>query len=310
VRPRARPQAGEPDGTRPPPGLPLSHALLALAVVFVWGTNFVFMHVAVEALPPLFTAWLRFALACGPMLVLARPAGVPWRALAAYGALIGAGQFGLLFTALTGFVSPGLASLVVQTQVFFTIGLAVVFDGERVRRTQWLALAIAAGGLVLIAAAGRGSGDVTAAGLGLVLGAAACWAAGNQITRRLPPRPDGRPVPMLPFVVWSSVFALPPLALLSLAIEGPAAIAAGVQRADAAVWAAVAWQAVGNTLFGYAAWGFLLARHPAARVAPLALGVPVFGMLASAAWLGEAMPAWKWAAAALVIGGLALNARK
>jgi O-acetylserine/cysteine efflux transporter len=103
------------------------------------------------------------------------------------------------------------------------------------------------------------------------------------------------------------VFALPPLIALSLWLEGPARIAEGLAAADLGVWAAVAWQALGNTLFGYAAWGWLLARHPVASVAPLALGVPVFGMACSALWWGEPMPAWKLAAAALVIAGLALN---
>jgi O-acetylserine/cysteine efflux transporter len=69
----------------------------------------------------------------------------------------------------------------------------------------------------------------------------------------------------------------------------------------------VAWQTVGNTLFGYSAWGWLLARHPAATVTPMALLVPVFGMGASALLLGEPLPAWKLLAAALVMAGLALN---
>ena len=73
------------------------------------------------------------------------------------------------------------------------------------------------------------------------------------------------------------------------------------------MWAAVLWQAVGNTLFGYASWGWLLSRYPAATVAPMALLVPVFGMAASAWYLGESLPAWKLGAAALVLSGLALN---
>ena len=62
-----------------------------------------------------------------------------------------------------------------------------------------------------------------------------------------------------------------------------------------------------DTLFGYAAWNWLLARHPAATVAPSALLVPVFGMSASAWLLGEPLQGWKLLAAGLVIGGLALN---
>ena len=59
--------------------------------------------------------------------------------------------------------------------------------------------------------------------------------------------------------------------------------------------------------FGYAVWGWLLGRYPAATVSPMALLVPVFGMAASALWLGEPMPAWKIVAMVLVMTGLALN---
>jgi O-acetylserine/cysteine efflux transporter len=89
--------------------------------------------------------------------------------------------------------------------------------------------------------------------------------------------------------------------------EGWPAMQAGVLQADAFTWVAVAWQAWGNTLFGYAAWGWLLARHPASVITPMALLVPVFGMGASAWLLAEPLPDWKLLAAALVMTGLSLN---
>ena len=280
-------------------GLPARHFLLALAVVAVWGTNFVVIKAALNSLPPLLLGVLRFALALLPaMFFIPRPA-VPWRKLAAYGVLIGAGQFGLLYLAMNGQIAPGLASLVVQTQVFFTIGLAMLADGEKVRSYQVLALAMAGAGIAVIAA--NTGGETTLLGLAMVLVAALSWACGNQVARSM-----GR-VQMLGVVVWSSLFALPPLLALSLVFEGPARMAQGLTAADAAVWAAVVWQALGNTLFGYAAWGWLLSRHPAATVAPMALLVPVFGMAASALILAEGLPGWKLAAAALVLAGLALN---
>ena len=280
-------------------GLPARHFLLALAVVAVWGTNFVIIKTALHTLSPLLLGVLRFALALLPaVFFIPRPA-VPWRKLADYGVLIGAGQFGMLYLAMDGHISPGLASLVIQTQVFFTIGLAMWADGERVRPYQWLALAMAAAGIALIAA--NTGGDTTLPGLAMVLLGALSWACGNQVARSM-----GR-VQMLGVVVWSSLFALPPLLALSLWFEGPARMAQGLAAADAAVWAAVVWQALGNTLFGYAAWGWLLSRHPAATVAPMALLVPVFGMAASALILSEGLPLWKLGAAALVLAGLALN---
>ena len=282
-------------------GLPLRHALLALAVVAVWGSNFVVMKLALDSLPPLLFGALRFTFALLPAVFFIRRPAVGWRALAGYGVLIGAGQFGLLYVAVggRGWIAPGLASLVVQMQVFFTVGLAIVLDGERVRPFQWLALLLATAGIVVIAA--HTDAQTTPLGLALVLAASLCWAGGNQVAR------NAGKVDMLGFVVWSSAFALPPLLVLSLLIEGPALIAQSLARADATVWAAVLWQSVGNTLFGYAAWGWLLARHPAAQVVPMALLVPVFGMGSAALWLHEPLPAWKLAAAALVMGGLVLN---
>ena len=279
--------------------LPWHHALLALAVVAVWGTNFVVIREALQVLPPLTLATLRYILAFLPAaLLIPRPA-LPWTELALYGVLIGVGQFALLFIAMQGHITPGLASLVIQTQVFFTIGLAMWRAGERLARFQWLALALAAAGLGVIGS--HTDGHTTPLGLGLVLVGAFNWACGNLVARR------AVGVNMLAYVVWSSAFAVPPLAALALLVDGPAAITQGLARAGAFEWAAVAWQALGNTLFGYAAWGWLLARHPAATVSPWALLVPVFGLGSAALWLGEPLPAWKLGAAALVLAGLGLN---
>ncbi len=279
--------------------LPPRHLLLALAVVAVWGTNFVVIKVALGHLPPLLFAALRFTFAFLPAALFIKRPAVPWRALAAYGAFIGLGQFGVLYIAMNGYISPGLASLVVQTQVVFTIGLAMRFTGERVAVFQIVALVLAAAGLLII---GLNAGaDATPLGLGLVLVAAASWAAGNMVTRSYPG------MNMLSFVVWASLFSVPPLFALAVIFEGWPAIVAGVRDATPTTWAAVLWQSVGNTLFGYAAWGWLLARHPAATITPMALLVPVFGIGAAVLLLGEALQPWKLAAAALVLAGLGLN---
>lgn len=279
--------------------LPLRHFLLALAVVAIWGSNFVVIKVGLDHLPPLLFGALRFSLAALPMVFfLPRPAA-SWKNLAAYGMLIGAGQFGLLFIAMKGHISPGLASLVIQSQVFFTIFLSMRLSHERVKPIQWISLALATAGIVVIAS--HTDGTTTVTGLALILMAAACWAGGNMVNKQA-----GR-VNMVAYVVWSSLFAAPPLFALSLIFEGWPAIAAGLRDADLVTWAAVFWQTLGNSLFGYAVWGWLLARYPAATVTPMALLVPVFGMAASSMLLGEPMPAWKLIAMALVMGGLALN---
>lgn len=279
-------------------------AALAVLVMAVWGTNFVVIKYALGVLPPLLFATLRFLLVAFPAVFFLKRPAVPIRHLAAYGVLIGAGQFGLLYIAMTGHISPGLASLVVQTQVVFTIGLSMMVSGERIRPFQIAAVLLAFAGIAVIALHAHGS--VTPLGLVLVIGAALSWAGGNVVARYSGQTGGGR-VNMLAYVVWASLFSIPPLLGLSLLFEGWPAIAAGLAHLDAPVLAAVVWQSAGNTMFGYSLWAWLLARHPAATVSPMALLVPVFGMSASALLLDEPLQPWKLAAAALVLGGLAVN---
>jgi len=278
-------------------------ALLALAIVFVWGTNFVVIRVALDALPPLFLATLRFVLVLVPAVFFLRRPNVSWANLVTYGLCIGMLQFGALFIAMNGRISPGLASLVVQMQVFFTIGLAMLRTGEKLKAHHILAFAPALAGMGVIAAhSGQGT---TLVGLSLVLVAALGWALGNQAGREA--AKDGLRVNMLAYVVWAAVFAIPPLLGLSLWLEGPAAIASGIARATPITWASVLWQSVGNTMFGYSCWAWLLSRYPAATVSPLSLLVPVFGFGASALLLGEPLPPWKIEATVLIMAGLAVN---
>ncbi|MCR5880617.1 EamA family transporter [Phenylobacterium sp. J367] len=279
--------------------VPPLHVLLALAVVAVWGTNFVVIRWGLDDLPPLTFAALRFTFAVIPAIFFLKKPDVPWRNLAAYGVLIGVGQFGLLYIAMTQWISPGLASLVVQIQAFFTIGFAMMLTGERIQRFQYAALGLAAIGLASLMI--HATSDAKPLGIALVLAAALGWAGGNTVARQ------AGPVNMLAYVVWASIFSAPPLFALAFIFEGWQPVTHAIANADAGAWAAVLWQSVGNTIFGYTVWAWLLARYPAATIAPLSLLVPVFGMGASTLLLGESMTPWKLGAAALVLAGLALN---
>lgn len=275
------------------------HSLLALAIVAIWGSNFVLLKLGLRHLPPLFLACLRFFFAFMPLIFFLKRPNVPLHHVAAYGLLAGAGQFGLLFIAMRHDITPGLASLVVQMQVFFTIGLALWLNKERLYLFQLFALLLALSGIALILM--HDSKDATFFGVSLTLLAGLSWAGGNIVSRH-----NGR-ANMLSYVVWAGLFTCPPLLALSLVFEGWPAIYLGLQQADAITWTAVVWQSAGNAVFGYASWAWLLARYPAATVTPWALLVPVFGMGASALVLGEAMPLWKITAALLIISGLAVN---
>ncbi|QXL85947.1 EamA family transporter [Comamonas sp. NLF-1-9] len=278
----------------------LGHLLLGLLVVAIWGSNFVVIKVALGSFPPILMAALRFASATVPAIFFFRRPQLPWRNLAAYGLLIGGGQFSLLYLAMQSQISPGLASLVVQAQVLFTVGLAVLLQGERVRLFQLLAALLALSGFAVIGL--HTDGSTTWLGIVMVLGSGLCWALGNMVGRSA-----GR-VNMLAYMVWTSAFSVPPLVALSLLVEGgPAVLGQAMADAPLLAWGAILWQSMANTLLGYGLWAWLLVRYDAATVTPLALLVPVFGMASSVALLGEPFPAWKAAAMLLVMAGLSLN---
>ena len=202
--------------------LSLRDALLALAVMAVWGSNFVVIKIALAVMPPLLLAALRFIIVLLPAVFFLKRPAVPWSNLALYGVAIGLFQFGILFIAMNGYISPGLASLVIQMQVFFTIALSMIRQHERVAPHQVAAFLLALAGMGVIAAHnGRGA---TVAGLGLTLIAALGWAVANQASREAA-RMHAQ-VNMLAYVVWSSLFSVPPLLALSLLFEGWPAIAA------------------------------------------------------------------------------------
>ncbi len=284
--------------------MPLLHSLLVIGVVFIWGTNFVPIRLGLNEFPPFTFAALRFVFAVLPWILVVRRPKVAWKWLAAFGLLVGPGQFGLLYYGMQSDISPGLASLLMQCQVFFTIALASWLFGERMTGTSLVGLLVAALGLIVIGA--HTGPNVTFKGVVIILLAAGCWAMGNlTIKRAARATPAG--FSMLPFMIWSSVFAFPPLLALALLVEGPGAVSSALQSATLVGWTAVVWQSVGNTLLGFGIWNWLLTRHKADLVTPFALLVPVFGMGASAIVLGESMPLWKLEAAAFVLIGLAIH---
>nr|WP_216863125.1 EamA family transporter [Polynucleobacter sp. 78F-HAINBA] len=274
--------------------------LLALAIVAVWGTNFVVIKNSLASFPPFYFAALRYIFVLLPLVFFMPRPKIAWSNLCIYGLATGVGQFGVMYYAVNSQISPGLASLVVQTQVFFTIGFAMLFAKEGLKRYQAVAVGIALLGLGIIAL--HTDSTTTFLGLALVVFAGLSWGIANTVSRQ------AGSINMLSYVVWASAFSIPPLVLIALIFEGGVAHLWDVTlAAPLGAWVGVLWQSWANTLFGYAAWGWLLSKHPAALVAPAPLLVPIFGMGASAFFLGEALPPWKVEAASLVIAGLIIN---
>lgn len=312
--PEARPDERSREGRRPAAlfnrpapvhkGAPLArsrllkprHILLAVAVAFFWGLNFVFVRLALTDFPPLLLAALRFAFAALPAFFLPKPP-VPWRTLITIGGVLFAGQFALLFPAMAVGMPPGLASIALQMQAFITIAIAAIILGERPSRRQVAGAAVAFAGLVLVGAT-VGTNGVTLAGFLLLVGAAASWASGNVMLRR------AGAVDMLPMICWLSLVPILPLFALSLVLEGPARITHALAGVTWLSVGSLAYIVVVSTLFGYAAWGHLLKLYPAAIAAPFSLLVPISGTLSAALILGERFGPLRLAGMVLIFVGL------
>lgn len=272
--------------------------LAAVVAAIVWGLTFIAIKYGVEAAPPFLLTALRFAFAAFPLVLFVKPPEAPALSVALYGALIGVGQFGLLFLSVRLGMPVGLASLVVQIQVYFTLGLAVLWLGERPTRAQWLGAGVALAGMAVIGWARWAHASLVP--FALTVAAALCWGAGNIVGKRI-----GRVDP-IGFVAWSSLVAPLPMAALSFATE-PQRTMAALTHPSWTLGLSVAALAYGGTLFSYGLWARLLAKYPAGAVAPFALLVPVTGMGAAALLFDERPSPTEMLGALVVMAGLAIT---
>lgn len=277
----------------------LPDILTALAVVTIWGFNFVVIKIGLQDLPPVLFTALRFLFAALPLVFFIKRPETSWRLIIAYGMFQFALQFTLLFSGIKLGLPAGLASLVIQLQAFFTIGLAVLMLGERPRLVQLVGALIAFSGMALVAA--NLEGKATLIGFVLVVSGGMCWALANIATKKM-----GQ-VNALSLVVWGSLVATPPLIIASWLMEGQAAWQLAADRFTLKTLGAILFQSYPNTILGFGIWSMLMRRYAAATIAPFSLLVPVAGMTSAALILGESLQWWKIAAGLLVLSGLALN---
>ena len=265
--------------------------LLAALVASLWGFNFVVIDWGMAGIPPLLFVAIRFSVVALAAFLVPRPSA-SWKTIVGVGLFMCLGQFGLLYTSMAAGLQPGLAALMLQAQVVFTVVIASGVLRERPSRAQVVGVGIGVVGLAVVAV-GRG-GNAPLLAVVLCLLAALSWAVGNVISRRAGASGG------LSLTVWSALVVPLPALGLSFAVEGSDAVLAGL--------AAFGWRPALSTLYtaglctlvGYGIYNALLGRNPSAAVVPWVLLAPVVAML-SAALLLRQVPN-----AAEAIGGLVL----
>jgi len=274
--------------------------MLAVLVTVIWGFNFIFVHFGLEELPPLTLCALRFFMASVPVVFFVKRPNVSWQLLILYSLLTFALQFAFLFIGMNAGVSPGLTSLLAQTQVFFSFMFAALFLGERLTQWQIIGASLALIGLMVVAEH-LGGVDITGVGFVWILLASMAWGAGNTCIKKMGGAQG------ISLIIWASFLAFPPLFLASCLLDGPAVIMTSLHQLSWRGASAVMYITFGSTWVGYGIWAWLLSIYSVGTVVPFTLLVPVFGMFASSFFFGEGLPAWKLIAAIFIMLGLIVH---
>jgi O-acetylserine/cysteine efflux transporter len=273
------------------------HTLLAVLTATIWGFNFVVIQWGMVGVPPLLFVAVRFVVVAAPavLFLVPRPAVAAWK-IAAVGTFLSLGQFAFLYVSIDAGMPAGLASLVLQSQVVITIVAATAVLREWPTRPQVAGVLLGSIGLAVVAA-GR-NGHVPLPALLLCLAAACSWAVGNVVVRALKV-PGG-----LSLTVWSALVVPIPMLLLSLLVDGPDGVSAGLSAFGWKAAVSTAYTAGLASFVGYGAWNSLLARYPSSQVVPWVLLVPPVGIVSAWFCLGESPGAAELAGGGVLVLGV------
>jgi drug/metabolite transporter (DMT)-like permease len=270
-----------------------------IALVLIWGYSWVVMKIALRHAHPFDFAAMRVGLGAVLLFALVKARAQTLR-LSSYRMAFVLGMLQVaLFVALSHFAllkaGPGKTSVLVFTMPFWMIVFAHLIIGERMRGAQWIAVALAFAGLVLIVA----PWELTSlAGSLLAVTAGAVWAISAVLSKRWPVKGAD---PLL-YTAWQLLFGF--IALATLAVVHPHESA----RWNAEFIIALGFSTIFATALGWWLWTYVLARTPAGIAGLNALGIPVVAVIASAIQLGERPPALEIAGMLLIATALLLLA--
>jgi len=278
-------------------------AYVALAMLTsVWGANWVMMKLALGSADPVVfnvqRTWVAIAVLVVAMAAMRAPLApqATWTAILVTGFFQTTVNFGATTMAVAG-GGAGRTSVLVFTMPFWTLVIARMVLGERVRGTQWLAVACAFAGIVLVVAPWDWRGDLapklwaTLSGLG--------WAAGSVAMKHFQ---RTHPTDPLNFTAWQMIVGVLPLTLLPLAFEF------APTRWSAAQVALLVYVGAISTALGFLLWIAVLKQLPAGTASLNMFAVPPIALLSSMAVFGERLTANEWAGIALIGAGLAILA--
>ncbi|MDP6573380.1 MAG: EamA family transporter [Rhodospirillales bacterium] len=267
----------------------------ALAVILIWGLNFVAGKIGLAQIPPLLLMTLRFSLVAILLIPFLRVQHGRMGQLAVVSVALGGVHYSLMFVGLSA-IDAGPASIAVQLMVPFSAVLAWAFFRERLTALQIAGMMIAFAGVYVLG--GDAEREPRAPYLLLVVGAAFALALATILIKRL------GPISIFTLNAWIALFTVPQLLAATLILEDGQM--AALRGADWRTWGAVAFMAIMVTIVSHGLYYYLVRKYEVNQVVPLTLLTPVAAVLLAVLILGEALSFGVVAGGVLVLAGVAM----
>ena len=291
-----------------PPAAPPSRALVLAAfgvVYIVWGSTYLAIRVAIESIPPFLMAGTRFLVAGALMYGWSRMRGAPrpgrpaWRAALLLGALfLLFGNGGVVWA--EQYVASGLAAVLVALMPIWT---AIVEwarpGGTRPGLMTTAGLLTGFAGVALLLAPGGSGAEIHRVGALVLILASLAWAIASVISRSMPLPESGAQSSGMQMLAGGALLTVAGLATGEAAAFDPGAMS---PRSLGALLYLITF----GSLLGFGAFTWLLRATSPARVATYAYVNPVVAVILGWALLGEPFGPRELAAAAVIVGGVAL----
>lgn len=270
---------------------------MAILIALIFGFNSAVVKMGVKSVNPLMYAAWRYMLVWPLLLFVPRPK-TSWKNVVLASSTVG-GTVTLAAVILHLGVGAGLASVLMQTQVFFTALFAIWLWKEWPTRYGWIGMITAFVGVCCIAL--RMGAEVSYLGIFLTLCGAICWAANNIAFRKV------RDSNIVHMMVWGSLVMPVPLMILSAIFYGPRSVIENPLNFSAMTISSLLFSGFASGLGGSILTGLLLKHNPATVVAPFMLLVPVSSLIFAYYILGETLTLLSAVGCFFVLMGLAIN---
>lgn len=265
----------------------------------IWGMNWTVAKFALQSADPVVLnvqrTWLAACVVFAILVWQRRPL-LPesWLAVAVTGFFQTTINFGATTMALAD-GGAGRTSVLVFTMPFWTLLLAWPVLHERVKGSQWFAVAFALAGLVLVVAPWNWSGDL-APKLWAVLSGFG-WAAGTVATKYFQRRRRFDP---LNFIAWQMVVGVLPLTALPLLLP------LAPTQWSLTYLLLLLYIGMLSTALGFLLWLAVLRFLPAGTASLNMFAIPVIALVSSMLVFGERLAGHEWLGIACIAAGLGI----